>query len=74
MLDDDAVESIQRRLRHDLRSPLAVIVGRCDMLLQGTFGPLNADQSRSLAAVLRNAERLQHEIQQLAEDLDRSIK
>ena len=38
------------------------------MLLQGTHGPLNDDQIRSLRAVVRSAERLESEIRQLAED------
>jgi len=40
------------------------------MLLQGTHGPLNDDQIRSLRAVVRSAERLESEIRQLAEDYD----
>ena len=39
------------------------------MLMQGTHGPLNDDQRRALAAVLRNAERLEAELKRLAEDL-----
>jgi len=41
------------------------------MLLQGTYGSLNADQRRSLQSVLRSAERLELEIRELAVDYDR---
>lgn len=61
---------LRRKLRHDLRSPLAVIVGRADLLLQGVYGELNADQRRSLEVVVRNAERLTRELEEVADALD----
>ena len=64
-----AWSSVHRRVRHDVRSPLAVIIGRCDLLIQGTQGAINPEQRQSLAAVLRNAERLKVELQELADDL-----
>jgi len=65
-----ARRTVRRRLRHDLSSPLSVIIGRCDMLLQGAHGPLNADQRRALESVLRSAERLEREVRALAVDYD----
>lgn len=63
--------SLRRRLRHDLYSPLSVILGRCDMLLQGAHGELGAEQRRAVEAVLRSAERMETELRQLAVDYDR---
>ncbi|MCB9685130.1 MAG: hypothetical protein H6738_07095 [Alphaproteobacteria bacterium] len=63
-------EELRRKLRHDLRSPLAVILGRAELLLEGVYGELNADQRRSLEVVARNAERLTRELEAVAEAFD----
>jgi signal transduction histidine kinase len=61
--------SVRQVLRHDLRSPLAVIVGRCDMLASGALGALDEHQLRSVEAILRNAERIERELDHLADHL-----
>jgi len=52
-------------LRHDLRNPLSVILGRCELLLSGAAGPLSDRQRNSLDAVVRNATRMQVELEYL---------
>lgn len=53
------LEQIRTTVRHDLRSPLAVIVGRADLLLEGMADPLTPRQIRSVEAILRAAERME---------------
>lgn len=65
---------LRKRLRHDLRSPLAVIVGRADLLLSELHGPLNAEQRRSVEALLQSADRLQRELEELADRVDASVR
>jgi len=62
-------EKLRRALRHDLRNPLAVILGRCEILSSGTMGDLSAAQTRSVAAIQRNAERLVEMLDDLAEQV-----
>ncbi len=53
------LERIRIAVRHDLRSPLSVIVGRADLLLEGMADPLTPRQRHSVQAILRAAERIQ---------------
>jgi signal transduction histidine kinase len=55
MTDD---ERLAQLLRHDLRSPLAVILGRCELLNAGTGGPLTEAQTRSVDAIARAAKKM----------------
>lgn len=71
---EGAREEIRRALRHDLRGPLAVVLGRCELLLSGAFGPLQDEHQRNIMIVQRNAERLLSSIDQLAERVDRHIE
>lgn len=43
---------------HQLRSPLAVIRGYLSMILEGSYGAINADTRKSLEGVLASAEQL----------------
>jgi K+-sensing histidine kinase KdpD len=61
---------VKRKLRHDLRSPLAVVIGRADLLLSEVHGTLNADQRRSVEAILESAGRLQRDLEALADEID----
>lgn len=70
MAEETSQEKLRRALRHDLRNPLAVILGRCEILNSGALGPLNDGQQRSLDAIQRNAERLVEMLQELAEGVD----
>lgn len=63
----DARSRLRRALRHDLRNPLAVVLGRCEMLLSGTLGELDERQSRSVEIIQRNAERMVEMLADLAE-------
>ncbi|MEQ1500626.1 MAG: histidine kinase dimerization/phospho-acceptor domain-containing protein [Myxococcota bacterium] len=57
-------------MRHDLRSPLAVVIARADLLLAEVGGPLTPSQRTSVQAIVTHAERLQRELEALAERLD----
>ncbi len=64
-------ERLRRALRHDLRNPLAVVLGRCEMLLSGAMGELDEHQRRSVAIIHRNAERVVEMLGELAAAVDR---
>ena len=53
---------IRRTVNHDLRGPLAVILGQCEMLEAGIRGELSGGQARAIQAIRRNAERLDDEL------------
>ena len=71
---EGAREEIRRALRHDLRGPLAVVLGRCELLLTGVFGPLQDEHERNIVIVKRNAERLLSSIDQLSERVDKHLE
>ncbi len=52
-------------LSHDLRTPLNVIVGYLDMLLDGAFGPLQSDQVDALERIRSCSVDLTNPIQRL---------
>jgi len=68
-MGEGASRTVRQILRHDLRTPLAVVVGRCDLLESEAQGPLTEGQRRSLEAISRNALRLQRELEHLAAHL-----
>lgn len=45
-------------MSHDLRSPLATIMGATEALLEGIYGDLNADQQRAMTDVNETSEHL----------------
>ena len=63
----DRRERLRRALRHDLRNPLAVVLGRCEMLLSGALGDLDQRQLRSVEIIQRNAERVVEMLGEMAE-------
>ncbi|MEZ4241884.1 MAG: histidine kinase dimerization/phospho-acceptor domain-containing protein [Myxococcota bacterium] len=67
---DDLAE-LRRIVRHDLRSPVTIIVGRADLLLSGVQGALNDEQRRSLEAIVASAERVDRMARDVAERIDR---
>ena len=52
-------------ISHDLRTPLGAIVGYTDMLQEGLFGAVNAEQRARLAAILSSAQYMQELISML---------
>jgi signal transduction histidine kinase len=66
----DEQDRIRRALRHDLRNPLAVILGRCEMLASGAMGDLSVGQERSVEAIQRNADRLVQMLDALASEVE----
>lgn len=54
----DAAAEVQSFVRHELRTPLAVMQPLLDMLLDGTSGPLGDKQLDHLRMLERNVERL----------------
>lgn len=64
--DTPARERLQRALRHDLRNPLAVVLGRCEMLSSGAYGDLDERQLRSVEIIHRNATRVVEMLEELA--------
>lgn len=62
-----AEQRLRRALRHDLRNPLAVVLGRCEMLTSGAFGELDERQLRSVEIIHRNAERMVDMLEELSE-------
>ncbi|MCK6522655.1 ATP-binding protein [Myxococcota bacterium] len=58
-------ETFLALLSHDLRSPLAVVLGQCQLLAEGLMGSLNPKQQNAVGSVQRNARRMN----QMVEDL-----
>jgi PAS domain S-box-containing protein len=50
---------------HELRTPIAAIKGYVEMLLMQTLGPINEEQKRGIEVAIRNANRLDHLIQDI---------
>jgi signal transduction histidine kinase len=53
------------RMSHDLLTPLNVLIGFPDMLVEGHFGPLNPRQLRAVENVRAAADQLRHQLQDL---------
>lgn len=67
---DSTRSAVLRRLvRHDIRSPLAVILGQCEILTLGLGGPLTDKQRKSLEAIERKAQDLRFMSERLAAEL-----
>jgi signal transduction histidine kinase len=54
------------RVQHNLRTPLTSLLGFLELLLEGTAGEFNADQSHALRRCLANAERLREAVEALS--------
>lgn len=67
-------EVIRRKIRHDLRSPLSVILGRAEILLSEIHGPLTPEQRRSLDDIVRHAHRINTELTAVADLIDAQRK
>jgi len=50
---------------HELRTPISAMKGYLQMLLKQSFGELNEEQKKSVEIILRNANRLDHLIQDI---------
>lgn len=64
----DRDDKIRRVLRHDVKNPLAVIVGRCELLASGAMGPMSEGQAKSVEAIARAARRIQEMVDALAQE------
>ena len=51
--------ALKRILRHDVRTPLAVILGRCELLAAELHGPMVSEQLAAVEAIMRNAQRIE---------------
>jgi K+-sensing histidine kinase KdpD len=51
-------DGIRKTISHDLRGPLAIVLGQCEMLLAGLRGDLSEPQQRSVKAIVKHSERL----------------
>jgi signal transduction histidine kinase len=68
--DSEEIAAVRLIVRHDLRSPVAVIVGRVDLLLSELQGPVTAAQRKSLESILASAERIDRLAGDLASRID----
>lgn len=55
----------RRRIVHDLRGPLAVVSGQCEMLAGNVYGPMSPEQERSIEAIRRQVDRMRDLIETL---------
>lgn len=60
---------IRRLVRHDVRSPLAVILGQCELLMIETGGALSERQRKSVDAIERQAKNLRTLLDELGDRL-----
>jgi len=61
---------VRRLVRHDMRNPLAVILGQCEILTIELGGPLTDHHRRSVGAIERQTEHLHALVDHLAGLLD----
>lgn len=52
------LEALRKRIGHDLRSPLAVVLGQCEILQLELHGPLNQPQRAAVASIEAQVERM----------------
>jgi len=50
-------EALARLIRHDIRSPLAVVLGQCELLQLEAHGPITQRQRDALDTIRKHAER-----------------
>ncbi len=60
-------------MRHDLRGPLTVIMGRAELLQAEVHGPLNEGQRGCLDAIMRSTVRLASELDALGDAIDEAL-
>lgn len=66
---EEMKDALMSNVSHELRTPLTSIIGYLELMIEGSFGPINEEQAEALDVVLRNGDRLLeliNEILQLA--------
>ncbi len=66
---EEMKDALMSNVSHELRTPLTSIIGYLELMIEGSFGPINDEQAEALDIVLRNGDRLLeliNEILQLA--------
>ena len=70
MADQDGEPiDIGRVIRHDVRSPLAVVLGQCELLLLDAAGPLTPKQVEAVERIERQARRALEMLDAVGESL-----
>ncbi len=66
-------EDLLSALGHDLKTPPGIVLGFCELLLRGRYGPLHQEQERPLRAIHRNTGQLT-EMLELLLDFSRFLR
>jgi PAS domain S-box-containing protein len=66
-------EDLLSALGHDLKTPPGIVLGFCELLLRGRYGPLRQEQERPLRAIHRNTAQLA-EMLDILLDFSRSLR
>ncbi|MBK7895235.1 MAG: PAS domain-containing protein [Anaerolineaceae bacterium] len=60
-----AKSDLLAKVSHELRTPLGAILGHAEMLQEGVYGPVSAEQNRSLGRIVENSGYLNEQVKDL---------